>query len=256
MKLPHLFEFMDLKWLPASLHATLREILECGNARPFRPYYEWVADAAHREVTAANLDSVVELGAGTAPISRVMASQLKLDQLQLVVCDSQPDRATYEDLARRFPGIIVPRYESVDFSQPQQWPEKSLLLLSGTLHHIPEEPRRHVLANLVSSGRHVMVCEPLRKTLPSAAFVLLSAIPAVLLPLWFLGRPGRVRRFIWCWLLPVAPVIFWWDGLISCLRMWTAKQWRDAIQEAAPVGTPFQIKESLFSQRVIISPKG
>ena len=43
MQIPHLFEWMDLAWLPASLRSTLREILECGNAQPFRPYYRWVA---------------------------------------------------------------------------------------------------------------------------------------------------------------------------------------------------------------------
>src|SRR6516162_10183961 len=98
MQWPHLFEFMDLDWLPAGLRDTLREILECACSRPFRPYYCWVASEVQRAARESGCTTVVELGAGPAPITKLMARDPRSEGLRLVVCDLNPDRAAYSDL--------------------------------------------------------------------------------------------------------------------------------------------------------------
>ena len=74
MQFPHLFEWMDLGWLPASVRNTMREILECGNARPFRPYYGWVAGEVKRRIMEEGYRKRGRAGAGTAPITRLLAA--------------------------------------------------------------------------------------------------------------------------------------------------------------------------------------
>ncbi len=255
MQFPHLFEVMDQSWPPASLHATMREILECGNSKPFRPYYQWVADEVASVLAEGEYDYVVELGAGTAPISRLLAKKPGLDGVKMIVCDDHPDAETFGDLQRQYPDKIVARNEPVDFSKPQEWPPRTLLLLSGAFHHIPPALRREVLENLTKSAQRVMVCEPLRKAPVSMIFVPFSIFPAMLLPIWFFGRPGKLRRMLWCWLAPIAPVIFWWDGLVSCLRMWTDSEWKANLQELLPTGRKASIGHSLFCQMVTwVSP--
>src|SRR4051794_2558352 len=69
---PHSFEFMDLAAVPDGLRLPLREILECGNSLPFRGYYRWVASQIAARCAAEQLTEVVELGAGTAPLTRCM----------------------------------------------------------------------------------------------------------------------------------------------------------------------------------------
>ena len=71
MALPHLFEFMDQSWVPVGLRSTLREILECGNDRPFRTKTQWVKDESRRGRGERGDSEIVELGAGTAPITRL-----------------------------------------------------------------------------------------------------------------------------------------------------------------------------------------
>jgi hypothetical protein len=248
--MPHLFEFMDQEWLPSSLRGTMREILECGNNKPFRPYYAWVADELLRAAKAEGHTTLVELGAGPAPITRLLAQDPRSDGLRLVPCDLFPDRAAYEALAASHPGKVVPRYEPVDFSRPQQWEPHTLLYLSGAFHHIPPEGRGAVLKSLSESADRVMLFEPLRKTAVSMAFVFGSAVPALILPVWRLGRPGRLRRFLWCWLVPVAPVAFWWDGLVSCLRMWTEAEWRAQLGPLVGAGQEVEVRHSTFCQLV------
>jgi hypothetical protein len=199
MQFPHLFEWMDLDWLPTSLRNTMREILECGNAQPFRPYYSWVTTEVKRQIIDEGYQNVVELGAGTAPITRLLARDPDLQGVRLIVCDLKPDIEGFRDLEARFPGRVSPVYEPVDFSKPRVWPPKTLLFLSGTFHHVPPAVRKEVLWSLSKSADRIMMFEPLRKTLFSVLFVFLSILPALILPLWFINRPGRLRRVSWCW---------------------------------------------------------
>jgi len=253
MKFPHLFEFMDLDWLPKSLRNTLRDILECGNAKPFRPYYAWAAETIINVANRVGAKNIVELGAGTAPLTRHLAQNTKCNA-KLIPCDRNPDTAVYEDLKKSFPGVVEPHTEPIDFSITRAWPESTLLVLSATLHHLPREARRQAIIAMSKSADAVLILEPLRRTIASGLFVIGSAVPAVLLPLLFIARPGGSRRFIWCWLIPVAPIAFLWDGWISCIREWHSKEYEDAVKDE-PVTCEVK-NHGLFSQSVLIRRLG
>ena len=251
----HLFEFMDLDWLPKSLRDTLRDILECGNGAPFRTYYSWVANSALRIARENNLKQIVELGCGTAPITRHLArlSELPSD-IKLVPCDLNPDRGALAEAKSLRPEQIEPILEPVDFSQPRRWPSDTLLLLSATFHHIPVEHRVAVLRPMLDSTEHVVIFEPLQRNLLSYLFVVGSLVPALLTPLWYLHRPGTLRRLVWCWLLPVAPLMFLWDGWASCWREWTKADWESAVGEL-PSSTQLSWESSLFSSATRLARK-
>lgn len=250
MRWPHLFEFMDQDWIPSSLRNTVREILEVGCGRPFRPYYEWVAEEVLREARQAGCRRVVELGAGPAPVTKVMAPDPASDGLELVVSDYNPDQQEYLALEKRWPGKVAARYERVDFSNAPAWGPGTLVFLSAALHHLPPESRPPVLKSLTDSAERVMVFEPLRRTVLSALFVLPAIVPALLLPLWRIGRPGRFWRFLWCWLLPLALLVYWWDGLVSCLRMWSDGDWRRELDRVVGPDRPASVRSWTFCQLV------
>jgi hypothetical protein len=246
----HLFEFMDQAWMPGSLRATLRDILECGNSWPFRGYYDWIVREVIRAANQQGCETVVELGAGTAPITRHLLQHAEAGSLRMVVCDANPDFDVYRELERVSEGRIQPVFAPVDFAQPQQWPENSMLVLSATLHHVPPEYRGSVLNALRSSENPVLIFEPLRRTILSAFFVLLSLFPAILTPLRFATRPEYGRRFLWCWLVPVAPLMFVWDGIVSCVRQWTDAEWKAALNNERRGNTAL-VKSWLFCQQIM-----
>ena len=249
MKWPHLFEFMDQAWLPQGLRCTLREVLECGNSLPFRSYYRQVAEQAWQVVADHGLTCVVELGAGTAPVTREMLKNAH-EGVQFILCDRNPDASAYRELAERYPQVTAPS-EPIDFSLSHDWPRGTLLVLSATLHHIPKQDRIQLVARLQRSADCVIIAEPLRRTALSGAYVLGSIVPATLLPLVYLRRGGRLRRLLWCWLLPVAPLLFIWDGLVSCIRQWTEQQWLQVVRQWT--GCEATILHSLCRQTVSLS---
>jgi hypothetical protein len=145
--MPHLFEFTDQSWVPSSARATFFEILDLCNSR-FRDYNASVANKAVEIAAEQGANTIVELGAGRAPITRHLAADPRTDGLTLVPCDLKPHAHIYRELEAAHPDKVSPIYESVDFSQPRRWDAGALLIFCAALHHVPSKQRPAILATL------------------------------------------------------------------------------------------------------------
>ncbi len=250
MKTRYAFEFCDHAKTPHPIRKTLLEILETCNQQ-FRPYYQEVSNDILDICDKEGLTSVVELGAGTAPITRELACDSRATNLKLIPCDLYPETQVWEELEKEFPGQVESVSEPVDFLQPRDWPEKSLLVLVAAFHHIPPKLRPLFLKTQSESGERVAVFEPLRKTPFSMALTIFAIFPALLLPILKIRRPGRLRRVLWCWLVPVVPLMFMWDGIVSCLRQWNPEEWEANLQEQLADDHTWAIKAGPHSSVVV-----
>jgi hypothetical protein len=246
-----LFEFMDLKWIPASLRSTIHDVLDsCLGAAP-RKYYEWVARETLDLVERNPTRTIVELGAGTAPIARALADTLKgRENISVRVSDLYPDKVLYQILEKTYPGVVEVDLSPVDFSLPMDFSPGSLLVLSAAFHHLP--PAARVGALRVLSPYRVAVFEPLRRSPAAFCLSLFGFVPALRTPILFWNRrPGNFRRILWCWLVPLATVIICWDGLVSCLRCWTDKEWKDQLAPVIGKDRLVFTKSEIFSQMIV-----
>lgn len=229
-----LSEFMDQRWLPPSLHATLRDVLGFHLRVTLSYYYVWAARHALRRAREAGVRDIAEIGAGSAGFSEALAGLIRAEggDIRVHVSDLHPQPERYRALEQLFPGILTAAAEPVDFVARQADFGGALVVLSAAFHHVPYAERPHMLRAM--AGRRVMVFESVTRNLASMAGCAVGFLPALATPLYFLGTPiGRWRRFVWCWLIPVAPVMVAWDGVVSCLRCWTEDEWR---RELAHVG--------------------
>lgn len=228
----HGFEFNDLEGMPKSLRYTLRDGVEMVCSPPVRFYDRWVARTVYDLISTFRHNNVVELGAGNGPISRMLARDyVSNGECVLMPSDLLPDTPSFRALETEWPEKVAPIYDSCNMKNPPEFPSDSLLLLSGTFHHIPPSERLQVLRGLTSKADQVFITEPMRNT-PFAIFVMFFAVfLLMLLPLRYLHRPGRLRRIFWCWLVPVAPLMLTWDAVVSCLRIWSDREWHDAISK-------------------------
>jgi len=254
MKFPHLFEFIDVERWPQSIRQTEREVLECGNSKPFRTYYEWVANEVFIAANKIKAKKIVELGAGPAPITKLLANKNWTFETKLIPSDINPDLESYREISSLHPGKISFDEKPHDFSKPFDWGQGALLVLSATLHHLPWKLRIQVLNAMLSSAECVIIFEPVRKTAFSALSVLFASVvvPLLLPLLYFPRRDGRIRRFLLCWLIPVVSICFLWDGVISCLRQWNDKDWDEAKKSlvAGDKNNSMKIENSLLCQKV------
>lgn len=238
------FEFMDSERMPASFRNTLRDILEVGNTRPFRNYYNWLSKSIYEYANEHQLSCVVELGAGCAPVTRCLSSNYKSWDVEFIVTDINPDAATFKELAKK-DQRITPEFNSVDFSNIEKPYENSLLVLSGTFHHLPERIRLGIINKLKLVSPHIIICEPLRNTLSSKLFVVCALVSGLMTPFFRIRKASFFRTAFWCWILPLAPLAFLWDGWVSSFRCWDKKQWQK-------VSTKENISETSFCSLVYI----
>lgn len=231
----HLFEFGDQPWLPSSLKTAMQDVLQLCFSWPIRGYNEAVATQAQRLNADGMVDYVIEMAAGCAPLTKRLA-QVPGQKARLIPCDAQPNRAVYRELGRRYAGRVLPQLNPIDMTAENTWPKRTLVVVSAAFHHVPPQARLRTLARLCSSADQVMICEPLCKGPLSFLLSLFSWWPTLLAPLLLLHRPGRWQRFVWCWLLPIAPILITWDGCMSCLRQWSTAQWQQALTALAASG--------------------
>ena len=250
MKYLFLFEFMDTAWVPSSLRATIHDVLESCLGPPPRRYYEWVAREIWNLVEDGS-NSIVELGAGNAPITRELAKTLSGRKgISLRVSDLYPNGALYHTLEQEYPNLIQADRQSVDFSRPMDFPLGSLLVLSASFHHLPPAARMRSLKAL--SAYRVAIFEPLRCNPASLLFSLLGFFPGIATPLRLWNqRPGNWRRVLWCWLVPLAPIMIVWDGLVTCLRCWTDKEWKEHVTQVIAADRLIFTKSKLFTQMIV-----
>lgn len=238
------FEFMDIDGLPNSLRSTLRDILEVGNGAPFRSYYQWTSSSIYEYAQKHGITEIVELGAGCAPITKHLIAKYPEWKATFKITDLNPDVVTFQNLEKSDKRVSSV-YESLDFTKKIKGYENSLLVLSATFHHVDEKNKKSILNSLKALSPHVMIFEPLRPTMPSFLFVLGALISGFLTPLFKLNSKKFFRTFFWCWLVPVAPFFFLWDGWISALRCWTKKGWQTHEPKSV-------VAESFFCTSVVL----
>lgn len=249
--MPFLFEFMDQAWLPASLHATLRDVLGFHLRVTLGYYYRWAADRAYEVAQRSGIDSVAEVGAGAAGFSERLATLVVREQapIRVEVSDLRPDAGRYQQLARDFPGVLRAHLESVDLLEWTVPPGRVLVVMSAAFHHVPFALRPGFLQVL---ARHrVLIFESVTRNVPSMLGCAIGFLPALLTPVYFVRQSsGRWRRFLWCWLIPVAPVMVAWDGVVSCLRCWTEDEWRTQLRQSGVSDGAVRMERRRFSHMV------
>lgn len=243
-------ELTDLPSMPRSLHRTVYEILARGHDL-LTGYHHWVVERVLAAARRSGCDTIVEAGAGAAPLTALLAEEPAAAGWRLIPCDHKPNTDAFEALQRLHPDRVFPRFEPVDYTHAPSWPNKSLVVLSGTFHHTPQAQRRAVLDGLRDRGHAVLVCEPLRPTSLAQLSCLLGLPLGLLFPL--IQKPDRHlwRRILWCWAMPLAPGVFFWDGIASCRRTWDRGEW-----ERHFAGETIEVEEKgALYQAVYLGPR-
>lgn len=230
MRAFYLFEFCDQTWIPRGARECLYEIMDACNSG-LRSFNREVALTAIRIAHEHHLTKIVELGAGRGPVTNELVKHDATQGMRLVTCDLVPNVEEYRKLETNHPDRVFPIYSPVDLTQTQESLNDAVLILAGVMHHIPFELRRAVIGSLTETNSQVAIFEPLLRTWLSMFLATLSFFPAIFLPITFFGRPGKLRRILWCWLVPIVPLMFVWDGVTSCLRQWTVKEWQAAFAD-------------------------
>ncbi|MEP6915885.1 MAG: class I SAM-dependent methyltransferase [Acidobacteriota bacterium] len=217
MKRRQLVELEDLPWWPSIFRDAETDYL--ATALRFSKTYSVMAPRLAAALDRCGATQIVDLcsGAGGAWSELLPALRAAGAGVSLCLTDRYPNEAALARIASRFPGV---RFETESVSATEV-PARltGFRTILTAFHHFPPAEARAILAAAVRHREGIAVFEAVSRTYGG-----LAAMLGVPLAVWLLTpviRPFRWSRLFWTYLLPVVPAMILFDGVVSCLRIYT-----------------------------------
>jgi len=219
----HLFELEDQAWFPGTLRdagtAYLRLVLELsGYAKLFVPK---LCEVLERTGETRILD-LCSGGGGAVP---VVVDELARAGIETTVqlTDFYPNRGAFRAIAASSQGRIDYAAEPLDATAVPGHLH-GLRTFFNAFHHFRPEAARRILASTVRARRPIAIFEVVsREALP---LVSIAVSPIQVLLLMPFVKPRRIAWLFFTYLIPLVPLLVFWDGLVSCLRVYSVAELR------------------------------
>src|SRR6185436_4078426 len=95
----------------------------------------------------------------------------------------------------------------------------------SAFHHFQPQGARRILADAFQRRRAICVFEATARTPAAIASTLL--IPFFVLALTPLVRPLSWTQILFTYIIPILPLLIFWDGLVSQLRTYSVDELRE-----------------------------
>lgn len=228
MQRRHLFEWEDQAWLPVVFRNFITDHLRYFLTRKVRgPVNRAIAGHLKSVLIRTGGSQIIDLCAGAGgpllDVQRILSEEMD-EPVDVLLTDLYPNVEAFRRRELEGGGAIKARYDPISaFDVP--FGLAGLRTLFTALHHFRPEGAQRLLADAAHKRQPIAVFELLERT--PRMFILTG-----LCSLWqsFALTPvvGRLtlQRFLLTYVIPIAPAIFLWDGLVSVLRTYTPQELR------------------------------
>lgn len=217
MRRMHLFELEDQTWFPALLRNAgtgyIAEIVR------FTHMMSGAMPHLRKALDAGETNRIIDLCSGSGGPALLVLEQLEREgrQVTALCTDLFPNHDSLDYARSQSDGRLEYEPSPVDATEVPAELVGTRTVFNAFHHFRPPQARR-ILEDAVRSGQPIAVFEFVGRewhTLPGmlgVPFAVMAFLP-------------RVRPFHWAWipltyLLPIIPAFVFWDGLVSCLRVY------------------------------------
>ena len=209
MRRYQLFEFLDQPWLPDPFRSAATRYLAAAYATT--PFPALWAAMLVRILEECGIDRIIDIGSGAGGpmeiVLREMASLGCVPSVTLTDLHPVPIASSLEYWPRPVSAANVP-------------PElRGLRTLFATFHHFAPPEARAVLRDAFRQRQAICIFEATSRTAPAIAVSVV--IPVLVLLFTPSIRPVSVFQIFFTYLIPVLPLLVFWDGLVSQLRSYS-----------------------------------
>lgn len=215
-------ELHEIRKFPSSLRNAITEVLRTLCLK--MQVHEAAAPILRDLMKRAGTRRVIDLCSGAGgPI--VPAWPLLGDGTTVMLTDRFPNLPAFSQARRNSGGAVEGWLESVDARRvPSEL--RGVRTLFNAFHHFSPEAARAILMDAYRCRQPIAIFEITERTW----WRTLSIGPLSFLTMLALLPKMENRRPMWwvlTYLLPVLPLVFAWDGFVSCLRTYDAKEFRE-----------------------------
>jgi hypothetical protein len=226
MQRVHLFEFEDLRWFPGIFRRSITDLLTYQIAN--LGIYDATVGKLQEVLDKTGHDTIVDLCSGSGgplPALREKLSRELQREIHLVLTDKYPNLEAFKAAQTR---CITGVEESVDATQVGQ-KFQGFRTLFTAFHHFTPQQAKQILQDAVDAQMPIGVFEITERKPASLMTLLVAPITCLIFSLFL--RPFRFSRFFWTYIIPVIPLLYTWDGLVSNLRSYTKEEWLDMTKD-------------------------
>jgi hypothetical protein len=248
MRRVQFIELHEQPWLPSSIRDEITDALQFGlnlfkAYAPIAPLLQGVLDSTGKR-------SIVDLCSGGGgpwlDLSRKLQSQklqggapgLQISHIWLT--DKYPNLTALENAGAASENHITYYPDSVDAKKvPSEL--KGFRTMFTSFHHFSPEEARAILQNAVDAGEGIGIFEITRRTPLTIGLMFAWALMPFVYTPWI--RPFRWSRLLWTYLIPIIPLVFLFDGVVSCLRTYRPEELREIVDKLAASEYQWEIGE-------------
>jgi hypothetical protein len=234
----HLFEWEDQQWFPKLFRDFITDHLAHMVSRLFIPAVPKLVELMQRTGHASFVD-LCSGGGGPLFALVPLCSQALGKPVTATLTDLYPNLKALSKTKPLSEGAISYRTESTN---AMDCPEslQGIRTLFTALHHFKPEDAKKILAEVVKKNVPIAAFESQERSIGK-----IIAVPIVLFLSAFLLTPfvGRMTmgRFLFTYLIPLAPLFYAWDGAISCLRTYNQRELRQLTESLTQNGYRWEI---------------
>lgn len=220
MKRLQLFEFTDLPWWPKALRSLLTDFLELLMAltQPFSPMAKLLAKIMKETQQTRFIDLCSGSGGPWLSLNNVLR-KVSGEEISILLTDKYPNNEMSEKVDS-IPSMSYYPYSVDALAVPSNL--KGIRILFNGFHHFPPNSATAILNDAVACNQPIVVFEILQRSWFYFFYFMLTPVNLFLLTPWI--RPRTFKRFLFTYLIPVAPIIVLWDSVVSILRCYTPEE--------------------------------
>jgi hypothetical protein len=159
--------------------------------------------------------------------------------VRAVLTDLYPNLARLEHVAKTSGGAMEVRASPVDATDVPEDLSGFRTIFSG-FHHFRPDMARAILEDAVKKRQGIAVVELLERRLPALVLVVLGGfVSVVVAPII---RPFSLSRIFFTWMVPLIPLTLMFDGIVSCLRVYSVSELEALVASLPDAGYRWQIE--------------
>jgi hypothetical protein len=214
----HLFEFGDQPWFPRLLHDAETAYLTA--AYRLLPLPRLWAEKISGVLQPGGSAEILDLCAGSGG-----AMPIIIDELAARGCQA---RATLSDLYPNPTSGLHPRIVWLD--QPVDATRvppglTGVRTMFSAFHHFRPDAAKAILKDAFDLRRPICIFESGQGTMLGVA--MMALVPFNVLLLMPFARPFHWSYLLFTYLIPLLPLIIFWDGVVSMLRIYLPEQMKE-----------------------------
>lgn len=246
-----LFEFGDLRYSPSVYHIYLRKYLTFFY-KTFGYYKLWIPDFI-LFIKKTSKQKYMELCSGAGDVLILIDTQLdkkELGAIKFILSDILPMPEFYNRINKLHSNNFEYLMDSVDLNNNlinYKYPK----IFINSFHHFSKEQAKKIIEMNLKNGNEIIILEYVRKTFLGVIAMFFGSVVVFLTLPFIVNARHLLFMSFFTYVLPVFPIMFLWDGIVSCLHVFSEKE---IIQFASELKCNVKINSNI--KRSFLYPPG